>query len=198
MRRWKRWTAWALGGLLAAPLAFLGTSTFVGRRYQERIATAEEAPSAPVALVFGAGLGPNGALSPVLAERMDAAISLYRAGKVEKLLLSGDNSDRYHDETGAMRRYALGRGVDGSAVVEDLAGLSTYESCYRARAVFGVERAILVTQSFHLPRALFIANSVGIDAHGVSADQGRSGGHSYELREFVSRPLALWMVLWSP
>lgn len=177
---------------------FLAASAFVALRYRDRILPPERAPSAPVAVVFGAGLGPSGIPSPVLAERVDAAIALYRAGKVQKLLLSGDNSDRYHDETSAMRRYALQRGLPESDVVGDFGGLSTYDTCYRAKEVFEVDHALLVTQAFHLPRALFIANSLGIDAFGVPADGPDAGRSVYSLRELFSRPLALAMVLLRP
>lgn len=174
---------------------FLGASFFVEFRYRSRLKNVASAPRAPVALVFGAGLAAQGVPSAVLAERLDAAVALFRDEKVSRLLLSGDNSDRYHDETGAMRRYVLARGVPESALSLDWAGVSTYDSVVRAKALFGVEEALLVTQRFHLPRALFIANSIGVDAHGVVADRTERQGSQYALRELVSRPLALAQVL---
>ena len=155
-----------------------------------------DVPHAPVALVFGAGLASRGEPSKILAERIDAAIRLYRTGKVERLLLSGDNSERYHDETRAMRRYALEQGLAPEALLRDVAGVSTYDSCYRAKQLFGVRRAILVTQAFHLPRALFIANSLGIDAYGIAAQPAAKNHPLDELREFFARPLALVRVAW--
>lgn len=187
------WVLLALG--LAAGLGMWAVSFYVEKRYESRIIPRDRAPRTPVALVYGAGLAPGGVPSPVLAQRLDAAIALYHEGKVGALLLSGDNSDRFHDETRAMVRYVLDRGVPRSAVEEDDAGLSTYDSSVRARTVFGVREAVLVTQRFHLARALFIANSVGIDAWGVAADEGRPGTHRYALRETLSRVLALGMVL---
>ncbi|MDQ3264188.1 MAG: YdcF family protein [Myxococcota bacterium] len=180
--------------------ALIALSLFVEHRYQDRIVPLADAPARKVALVFGAGLAPGQEPSPVLAERLDAAIALYRAGKVRKLLVSGDNSDRFHDETRAMRRYAVEHGVAKDDVVGDHAGLSTYDSCVRAQKIFGVSEAILVTQRFHLTRALYIANSIGIDAVGVAADEDRRGGSSYALRELVSRPVAWVMVHagWEP
>lgn len=173
----------------------LALSHLVHESYADRIIPLAEAPPAPVALVFGAGLAPGGVPSPVLAQRLDAAVALWRAGKVESLLLSGDNSDRFHDETQAMRRYVLKQGVPDSAVRGDASGLSTYDSCVRAHTVFGARQALLVTQRFHLPRALFIANSVGLDAWGVAADEGRPSTRRYLVRETLSRVLALAMVL---
>jgi SanA protein len=168
---------------------FLAASFWVEVRYLHRIRSRALAPSAPVALVFGAGLAGPGVPSPVLAGRLDAAVALYRDGRVGRLLLSGDSA-RYHDETGAMRRYALARGVPEAALVVDRAGLSTYDSVLRAQQVFGVQRVILVTQRFHLSRALYIANALGMDAWGVSAGGGTVPA-DYTLRELVSRPVAL-------
>ncbi|MFY0571972.1 SanA/YdcF family protein [Archangium lansingense] len=191
----RRWVLGLLAMGLAAVLGVWVVSFYVEKRYADRIIPRAEAPQAPVALVYGAGLAPGGVPSPVLAQRLDAAIALYRAGTVDSLLLSGDNSDPFHDETRAMARYVLERGVPSSAVEEDDAGLSTYDSSVRAHTVFGVREAVLVTQRFHLTRALYIANSVGIDAWGVAADEGRPRTRRYALRETFSRVLALGMVL---
>ncbi len=192
VRRWV-WRLFLLG--TAAVLGLVALSLYVEKRYEGRILPRAQVPPRPVALVYGAGLAPGGVPSPVLAQRLDTAIALHASGKVGTLLLSGDNSDRFHDETRAMARYVLERGVPASAVEEDNAGLSTYDSSVRAHTVFGVREAVLVTQRFHLTRALFIANSVGIDAWGVAADEGRPRTRRYMLREGLSRVLALGMVL---
>jgi SanA protein len=178
-----------------ALLGVLALSHFVQARYEDRIVPLSGAPSAPVALVFGAGLAPGGVPSPVLAQRLDTAMALWKAGRVQAVLVSGDNSDRFHDETRAMRRYLLERGLPEAAVQGDDSGLSTYDSCVRAFTVFEVRRALLVTQRFHLPRALFIANSVGMEAWGVAADEGRPSTRRYAVREMFSRVLALAMVM---
>jgi vancomycin permeability regulator SanA len=191
LHRVLRITAWTLG---IAAVVVLGASVFVERRYADRIVPVEQAPSAPVALIYGAGLARQKKPSPVLAQRLDAAFTLFRAGKVQKLLLSGDNSDPYHDETEAMRRYAVAQGIPESALLSDDLGLSTYESSARAYRVFGVRQAILVTQAFHLPRALYLANSMGIDAYGVAADGQNADRSRYQLRELFSRALAFAMV----
>jgi vancomycin permeability regulator SanA len=180
----------AMGGVWAL-------SQYVEQAFAERIVPRAQAPRKPVALVYGAGLAPGAVPSAVLAQRLDAAIALYNEGKVSALLLSGDNSDRFHDEPHAMLRYVLARGVPRSAVLEDAAGLSTYDSSVRAHTVFEVREALLVTQRFHLTRALYIANSVGIDAWGVAADEGQPGTRRYALRETLSRVLALGLVLTS-
>jgi SanA protein len=189
---------WLVGGLFGALIAVLAASFYVRHRFSERVLPVSQVPQVPVALVFGAGLATRGEPSPVLAERIKTAVALYRLGKVQMLLLSGDDSERYHGETNAMRRLAQAEGLPLPAVLRDAAGLSTYDSCYRAKKVFGIDKAILVTQSFHLPRALFVANSLGIDAYGVAADLNSPSHASYELREVVASAWALVLVTAKP
>lgn len=193
-----RLSRWILVLFLVSGLVFSIASAWVGLRYRERIVSVSEAPTAPVALVFGAGLSAQGVPSPVLAARLDTALELYRAGKVERLLLSGDNQDRWHDETGAMRSYVLARGMDEADLRVDRLGLSTYDSVKRAQGIFGVERALLVTQRFHLPRALYLANGLGLEAWGVPADAEPDRPSPYAWRELVGRPFALAQVLTEP
>jgi SanA protein len=131
----------------------------------------------------------------VLADRVRTAVELYRSGKVEKLLLTGDNSTIYYNEPKHMEAYALEMGVPQDDVVLDYAGRRTYDSCFRARHIFGVTEAILVTQAYHLDRALFIANSLDIDAVGVGADQrDYMRVRYYWWREFFATSLAWWQV----
>jgi SanA protein len=123
-----------------------------------------------VAIVFGASVYRNGDLSPVLEDRVDTAIQLYRAQKVDRILVSGDNRHPSYNEPKTMREYILNHAVDPRDVLIDFSGRSTYETCIRARDVFGLKRAVLVSQGYHLPRALFIANRIGIDAVGMAGD----------------------------
>ena len=127
-------------------------------------------PSQRVAIVFGAGLTRSGEATPILKDRVETAAKLYFAGKAEKLLMSGDNRFMDYNEPDAMRRYALALGVPHEDIVLDYAGRRTYDTCFRARTIFGVTKAILVTQNFHLPRALFLCNVLGVDGTGVAAD----------------------------
>jgi SanA protein len=152
-------------------------------------------PVARVAIVLGAGLQRDGTPSPVLRDRVAAAAELYFAGKVEKLLLSGDNRFLNYNEPGAMRNYALSLGVPDNALVLDYAGRRTYDTCYRARAIFGVDKAIVVTQGFHLPRALFLCNALGVKASGFSADRreyNRVSSLYWDMRELPATLVALW------
>ena len=133
----------------------------------------ENAPSERVAVVFGAGLRRDGTPTPILRDRVETAADLYFSGKVEKILMSGDNRFLEYNEPESMRQYALSLGVPDEAIVLDYAGRRTYDTCYRAKAIFGVENTLLVTQKFHLPRALFICNALGIKAVGVEASNRR-------------------------
>jgi vancomycin permeability regulator SanA len=152
-------------------------------------------PTMPVAIVFGAGLQADGTPSPMLADRVDAAIELYKAGKVGRLLMSGDNSEVGYSEVAAMQGRAISEGVPPSLVNLDYAGLRTYDSCYRAAAIFGIHRATLVTQRYHLPRALFLARSFGIDAVGLVAGQVEYNNQLYfDLRELAAQSVAWYEV----
>ena len=123
-----------------------------------------------VAIVFGAGLWRDGTPTPVLQDRVQTAANLYFTGKVDKLLMSGDNHVVEYNEPEAMRQFALSLGVPDQDIVLDYAGRRTYDTCYRARNIFGLDSVILVTQDFHLPRAIYLCNMLGVDAVGVPAD----------------------------
>ena len=152
-------------------------------------------PQVPVALVLGAGLNRDGTPGVVLRDRVETAAELYFSGKVDKLLMSGDNSTPYYNEPGAMESYALSLGVPAEAIVLDYAGRRTYDSCFRARAIFGIEKLVVVTQAFHLPRALFLCNALEIDAYGVTADEANYNRSSYTfwwVREILASGKAYW------
>lgn len=163
-----------LATLALCVLAPLALRVWVQQRQRDQIYTqVAEVPATPVAIVFGAGYWPSGRLSDALSDRMETAIDLYRAGKVNKLLLSGDNRVVDYNEPAVMAEYALDRGVPRQDLVLDYAGRRTYDSCYRARAIFGVESAVLVTQAFHLPRALHTCDRLGMEVAGIEADRRR-------------------------
>jgi SanA protein len=153
-------------GLLAVFLPRLITAVYSWTR----IYTVNNTPTERVAIVFGAGLTRGGYPTAVLRDRVETAAQLYFAGKVEKLLMSGDNRSDNYNEPGAMSQYALSLGIPADAIVLDYAGRRTYDTCYRAKAIFGLNSALLVTQQFHLPRALFLCNALGIQALGVEAN----------------------------
>lgn len=144
--------------------------TWLRLTQDSRVRSEQDVPSEPVAVVFGAGLV-HGTPSAYLAHRLDAAIRLYAAGKVQVILATGDNSRTSYNEPGAMRTYLVAHGVPSSQVVLDYAGFDTWDSCDRAKRIFGVDRAVLVSQSFHIDRALALCKAAGIDAYGVGVDE---------------------------
>jgi SanA protein len=130
----------------------------------------------------------------MLEDRVVSAVELYKAGKVKKLLMSGDNSERYYDEVSAMRKRALELGVPSDDVVRDFAGFRTYDSVYRAKEVWDLKDMTIVTQRFHLPRSLFLADKLGVDADGYVADKRKYGELSVKkvrIREFWARAMAV-------
>jgi SanA protein len=144
--------------------------------------------------VFGAGLQRDGTPSPVLRDRVAAAVQLYQAGKVEKILMSGDNRFVDYNEPGAMYNYAIELGMPAEDIVLDYAGRRTYDTCYRAKAIFNLKDAILVTQTYHQARALFTCNMLGLPSNGYSADLRTYHPSSYffwNLREIPATFMAL-------
>ncbi len=133
------------------------------------VRTASDVPAQDVAVVFGAGLW-DGKPTPYLAHRLDAAVDLYEAGKVRAVLVTGDNSRTEYDEPDAMRTYLTQHGVPDDRIVSDYAGFDSWDSCVRAKRIFGVDRAILVSQGFHIRRAVTLCRSAGIDAYGIGVD----------------------------
>ncbi len=183
-------------GLLAAILP-PALRLYAALRFRPLTYSAESVPPRQVGIVFGARVYGNGRPSAMLADRVAAGADLYHRGRVQVLLMTGDNSSLDYNEPQAMRAYALELGVPDEAIVLDYAGRRTYDSCYRARDIFGVAEAVLVTQNFHLDRALLICRGLGIDAVGVAADYQRPWGYSRHslnysrLREFPATALAV-------
>lgn len=187
-----RW-AWCLPVLVT--MAVVGLRWWTDYTAKSLTFALEEVPMRRVAIVFGAGVWPDGRLSAVLEDRVYTAVQLYQAGRVQKLLMTGDNRFIDYNEPGHMRRYALSLGVPDEDIVLDYAGRRTYDSCYRARQIFGVSDAILVTQAYHLDRALFTARGLGIDAVGVPADRREYIYlRRYWWREVLATVVAWWQV----
>lgn len=159
------------------------------------------APTRQAAVVFGAGLLRDGGPTAILRDRVQQAANLYFAHKVEKLLMSGDNRFVDYNEPEAMRQYAISLGIPNEDVVLDYAGRSTYDTCYRAKAIFGLKQVILVTQQFHLPRAIFLCNMLGLDAIGVASDMRtylRSSLFWWNARELLATVNAFSDLFWRP
>jgi SanA protein len=194
LRHWPRLMVATIAGggllafLIAGANAYLLLST-------EGEATAEVAavPRTEVAIVPGAGVDPDGTMSTMLADRVRQAAALWRMGKVEKILVSGDHQSWSYDEPDTMRKALVRDGVPPRDVFEDHAGFDTWATMVRAHSIFGVRRAVIVTQGFHMPRALFLADQAGIAATGLTADLHSYGfqGAKSNVREVLSRVKAI-------
>ena len=151
-----------------------------------------EIEGAPVAIVFGAAVNPRTQLpSDILQDRIITAVDLYNVGKVEKLLLSGDNRVAHYNEPVVMKRFSEILSVPEEDLIEDFAGRRTYDTCYRAKEIFGLEDVILVTQEYHLYRALYTCRALGLNVIGVSSARQEYLGQSYyNLREIPATLLA--------
>lgn len=159
----------------------------VQMKYRDKIVTGDSLTPPNIGLVFGAGLKAKGQPGAVLEDRIITAIKLFQDGKVGKIIMSGDNRDVNHNEAQAMKNFALEQGLPEDAIILDHAGLNTYDSCYRVRKVFGLNKIVLITQKYHLTRALYICNELGIDALGVPAeDRGYSKQSKYSFREYLA------------
>lgn len=153
---------------------------------------------ADAVVVLGASVMPDGTPSDILKSRLDQGIALYFAGAAPKIIVSGDNGTESYNECWAMKRYAISRGVPSEDVFCDHAGFSTYETMYRAHHVFGAERVVIATQTYHLYRAIFDAKGVGMEAVGVSEDdRAYVSQHWYDLREIPARTKDFLQVLFS-
>ncbi|MBC8535421.1 SanA/YdcF family protein [Feifania hominis] len=189
--------------LLAAGIALLAIILVTGLIYLrvERIGSRElydigqsdQIVAADAILVLGAYVRPDGSVSTMLQDRLDYALALYEAGLAPKIIVSGDHGRESYDEVNAMREYLQQRGVPRGDIFMDHAGFSTYESIYRARDVFLAERVIIVSQRFHVVRALYIADRLGLDAAGVNSDPREYAGIvKNEIREIGARVKAFW------
>ncbi len=163
----------------------------------DRMATPDEVPAQPVALVLGAEVYADGQPSRYLRARLDVAHRLFEAGKVKAILVSGDGT-RHYNETDGMRHYLVERGIPQAKIVGDYAGFDTYDSCVRAKKVFGVSKAIVVSQTYHLPRALAICRAIGIEAWGVGDESVKTNQQMWSygtFREFGANLKMVWDVL---
>lgn len=165
---------WIVVGLICFGWLFLAAVLCqVQFRFIDRISSVDTVPQAEVALILGASVLPDGAASPGLVKRLETGIELYETGRVNKLMITGDDGQFYSDEIQAMYDVLFAYGVDPEDILFDGHGYRTYESCRRAKYVYGIDQAILVTQRFHLSRALFLCEQLGIQSFGVIAPPGK-------------------------
>jgi SanA protein len=153
-------------------------------------------PDTEVVLVLGASVSKDGVLSPIFTDRLDMGITLYKTQKVKKILVSGDNSAKNYNEVNPAELYLIEKGVAETDIYLDYAGFDTYSSMYRARDIFKVTKIIVSTQSFHLPRAIFIARMLGLDAYGINADVGHFLFRN-KIREVLANQKAVYEILFN-
>lgn len=168
----------------------------------ERILTAEQAADltdVDCILVLGCGVKADGTPSLMLADRLERGVELYELNVAPKLLMSGDHGREGYDEVNAMKQYAMDAGVPSSDVFMDHAGFSTYESMYRAKEIFQAQKVVIVSQEYHLYRAIYIAQALGLDAYGVAADgEDYAGQWQRDAREVLARVKDFFTSIWKP
>ncbi len=178
--------------LFIALLLFIGAVNFYINQFSENICK-EDSKIRPAALVLGARVWNNGDLSSIFKDRVKTAIKLYEENKVKKILVSGDHGQKDYDEVNAAKDFLLENGVEPKDIFLDHAGFDTYDSLYRARDIFQINSLIIVTQNFHLPRALYLADNLGLEACGTSADlQKYVGEKARERREQLAN-IKAWL-----
>lgn len=177
-------------GILGMATVF-GVNAFVKGTVKDQILSAEQAAQltdVDCILVLGCGVRSDGSPSDMLYDRLRRSVELYELGAAPKLLMTGDHGQDGYDEVGTMKSFAVDAGISSEHVFMDHAGFSTYESMYRAKEIFQAKKVIIVTQEYHLYRALYIAQSLGLEAYGVAADyRTYTGQRARDVREILAR-----------
>lgn len=199
MKIWKRILLFFICAGVLGCVAVVELSNYIKNETAARILSVEEAAEegADCILVLGCGVRPDGTPSLMLTDRVETGIALYQAGAAEKLLMSGDHGTEDYDEVNTMKNIAKENGVPSADIFMDHAGFSTYDSVYRTKEIFCAKKVIIVSQKYHLPRALYIAEKLGLDAYGVAAADIHYRGQSYrEVREMLARAKDFFSVAW--
>lgn len=191
MKKIRKWLKYVIVIIILGIVAVLGIDAYVKNVGEEKIITSEqtgELTDVDCILVLGCHVRPDGAPSEMLKDRLTRGIELYKLGAAPKLLMSGDHGQKEYNEVGRMKQFAIDEGIVSSDIFMDHAGFSTYESVYRAKEIFGVDKIIIVTQEYHLYRALYIAEKLGVESYGVASDNNRYGGQfARDAREVLAR-----------
>lgn len=187
-KHWKKLLLWLIITVVGGLALILSINAAVLYPGRSLITPADQVKPAEVVVVLGALVFADGGVSMMVEDRLETAYDLYRAGKAKKILITGDHGQVDYDEVNTMRRYLEKKGVPPADIFMDHAGFDTYDSMYRTRDVFQAREVIVVTQRFHLPRALWIAGKLGLEAQGVVADRRQYyRADYYELREMAAR-----------
>ncbi|MEY9848891.1 vancomycin high temperature exclusion protein [Streptacidiphilus sp. MAP5-3] len=191
--RQRRVQRWGFQALCALTVLVLAPVAVIRLQSDPRVRTVADVPAEPVVVVFGAGLD-GGRPSPYLAHRLDAALALYRAGRVRAVLVTGDNSRPDYDEPDAMRTYLVQHGVPTARIAADYAGFDTWDSCARAHRIFGVTRAVLVNTEYAIRRSVSLCETAGIDAYGIGVPEPHDRTWDYgAVREIASADKAVFL-----
>ena len=194
------WVVLSIGVLGVA--AVVGINLWVTGSVQSKILTEDTAAllqDVDCIVVLGCQVRSDGTPSHMLEDRLKRSVALYNAGVAPKLLMSGDHGTKYYDEVDAMKRYAIDAGIPSEDVFMDHAGFSTYETVYRAKEIFGAEKIVIVTQQYHLYRAMYIAKAMGMEVYGVAADYRQySGQFARDVREVLARVKDFGMTIFWP
>lgn len=203
----KQWIAgrlkiWLKAAVILGMAAVMAVNIFMMLRVKDRIVKPGDpalSQKTDCIMILGCGVKKDGSPTGMLKDRLDEGIRLYQQGVSDRLLMSGDHGRKDYDEVNRMKEYALERGVPSEAVFMDHAGFSTYESMYRARDIFQVKQIVVVTQKYHMYRALYVASAMGLEAYGVASDPRPYGGQLYrDIRELLARPKDLLYTLFKP
>lgn len=189
----RRWLKIALLAVAVAAALVVGPYVWVQASAEEY--TVADVPAVPAALVLGAGLHADGSPKPYLAARLRVAAELYARGKVRAILVSGDHGTVDHDEVAAMTSWLEDNGVPRHKIAGDHAGFDTNDSCHRANRIFGLDQAIVITQHYHLPRAVFLCRNAGIETYGVGAEAIGGAITWYRLREVAASAKAAFDIV---
>lgn len=197
---WKRLITICLCLVLLGGLAVAGINIYMCADGNQRLRTQEDTfENADCIMVLGCQVKADGSLSHMLEDRLKRGVALYKSGAAPKLLMSGDHGQVTYNEVAAMKQYAIEQGVPSEDIFMDHAGFSTYESVYRAKEIFQVERIIIVTQEYHLYRALHCAKALGLESWGVSSDYRTYYGQSArDVREVLARVKDFGMGIFQP
>ena len=187
---------------VVAACAVFGIDAWVRHSVSDRILTEEEAAQlsdVDCILVLGCLVHSDGEPSDMLEDRLKRSVALYEQGAAPKLLMSGDHGREGYDEVDSMKQYAVDAGIPSADVFMDHAGFSTYESVYRAKAIFEADKILIVTQKYHLYRAMYVAEALGIEAYGVAADyRNYQGQTAWDVREILARVKDFGMAVFQP
>jgi SanA protein len=186
----------AMIGLMgAAAAAIILSNVLIIGAAQPFIVPADSAPTGTQAIiVLGAYVRPNGSLSPALRERLETGLDLYQRGGAPKIVVTGDHGTKNYNEVQAMKDYLLDKSVPEQDIFMDHAGFDTYDSLYRARDVFGIKRALVVSQDFHVPRAVYIGRALGLEVYGVNSPGSYPWWFKMVMREWLARAKATFDV----